>query len=74
MMTGMHAFHVITGILFLLVIYFNGRNGRYTPERHWMVEAAPTTGICRCGVDLLLPGALPDRYAGGVGALGGGVQ
>ncbi len=39
MMTGMHAFHVITGILFLLVIYFNGRNGRYTPERHWMVEA-----------------------------------
>lgn len=39
MMTGMHAFHVITGIIFLLVIYFNGRKGRFSAERHWMVEA-----------------------------------
>lgn len=40
MMTGMHAFHVLTGIIFLLVIYRNGKNGLYTPERHWAVEAA----------------------------------
>jgi len=40
MMTGMHAFHVLTGIIFLVVIYRNGVNGRYTPEKHWAVEAA----------------------------------
>jgi len=40
MMTGMHAFHVLTGILFLLVILRNGRNGKYSAERHWAVEAA----------------------------------
>lgn len=39
LMTGMHAFHVITGVIFLLIIYFNGRKGLYTAERHWMVEA-----------------------------------
>jgi cytochrome c oxidase subunit 3 len=40
LMTGMHAFHVLTGIIFLVVIYRNGKNGLYTPERHWAVEAA----------------------------------
>lgn len=39
MMTGMHAFHVLTGVLFLAVVYRNGRKGRYTAERHWAVEA-----------------------------------
>lgn len=38
-MTGMHAFHVVTGLIFLLIIYFNGRKGHYTEERHWPVEA-----------------------------------
>lgn len=40
MMTGMHAFHVLTGVLFLTVILLNGLKGRYTAERHWAVEAA----------------------------------
>ncbi len=40
MMTGMHAFHVLTGVIFLLIILRNGRKGSYTPERHWAVEAA----------------------------------
>jgi cytochrome c oxidase subunit III len=40
MMTGMHAFHVLTGVIFLLIVYRNGRRGRYTPERHFAVEAA----------------------------------
>jgi len=40
MMTGMHAFHVLTGIIFLAVVYRNGKNGLYTPEKHWAVEAA----------------------------------
>ncbi|MEN4011177.1 MAG: cytochrome c oxidase subunit 3 [Bellilinea sp.] len=40
MMTGMHAFHVFTGVVFLFIIYRNGLKGRYSAERHWAVEAA----------------------------------
>jgi cytochrome c oxidase subunit III len=40
MMTGMHAFHVLTGIIFLIIILRNGMRGKYTAERHWGVEAA----------------------------------
>jgi cytochrome c oxidase subunit 3 len=39
-MTGYHAFHVLTGVIFLGIVYRNGRRGRYTTERHWPVEAA----------------------------------
>jgi len=39
MMTGMHAFHVLTGVLFLAIVYRNGRKGLYTAEKHWAVEA-----------------------------------
>lgn len=39
-MTGFHAFHVLTGVLFLLIVYRNGRKGLYTAEKHWPVEAA----------------------------------
>lgn len=38
-MTGFHAFHVLTGVIFLFVIFRNGRNGHYSAERHWAVEA-----------------------------------
>ena len=40
MMTGMHAFHVLTGVLFLIIILRNGWRGKYTEEKHWAVEAA----------------------------------
>jgi cytochrome c oxidase subunit III len=40
MMTGMHAFHVFTGVIFLAIVLRNSRKGLYTPERHWAVEAA----------------------------------
>ncbi|MBN1305428.1 MAG: heme-copper oxidase subunit III [Anaerolineales bacterium] len=40
MMTGMHAFHVLTGVFFLAIILSNGLRGKYTAERHWGVEAA----------------------------------
>ncbi len=40
MMTGMHALHVLTGVIFLLIVYLKGRKGLYTAERHWGVEAA----------------------------------
>ncbi len=39
-MTGMHAFHVLTGLIFLLIILRNSRRGLYTSEQHWAVEAA----------------------------------
>lgn len=39
-MTGFHAFHVLTGVIFLVVVYRNGRKGIYTQEKHWPVEAA----------------------------------
>jgi cytochrome c oxidase subunit 3 len=38
-MTGFHAFHVLTGVIFLFIIWRNGRNGLYTVEKHWAVEA-----------------------------------
>ena len=30
-MTGFHALHVLTGLIFLIVIYLNGRKGLYNP-------------------------------------------
>ena len=39
-MTGFHAFHVLTGVIFLAVVYRNARKGLYDAERHWPVEAA----------------------------------
>lgn len=40
MMTGMHAFHVLTGVIFLSLILRNAIRGKYTAEKHWAVEAA----------------------------------
>jgi cytochrome c oxidase subunit 3 len=39
-MTGFHAFHVFTGVVFLAIVLRNGLRGRYSAERHWGVEAA----------------------------------
>lgn len=39
-MTGMHALHVLSGIVFLLIVWNNGRKGHFSAERHWGVEAA----------------------------------
>jgi cytochrome c oxidase subunit 3 len=38
-MTGMHAIHVLSGIIFLLIVWNNGRRGHYSTEKHWGVEA-----------------------------------
>lgn len=40
MMTGMHAFHVFTGLIFLVVVWNNARKNIYSAEQHWGVEAA----------------------------------
>ncbi|MBI5354319.1 MAG: heme-copper oxidase subunit III [Chloroflexi bacterium] len=39
-MTGMHAFHVLTGLIFLFVVWNNARKNIYSAEKHWGVEAA----------------------------------
>jgi cytochrome c oxidase subunit 3 len=38
-MTGIHALHVLSGIVFILVVWSNGRKGHYSAQRHWGVEA-----------------------------------
>jgi cytochrome c oxidase subunit 3 len=40
MMTGMHAFHVLTGVIILFIVLRNGLRGKYSAERHWGVEGA----------------------------------
>jgi len=40
MMTGMHAFHVLTGVIFLAIVLRNGSRGLYSGEKHWAVEAS----------------------------------
>jgi cytochrome c oxidase subunit 3 len=37
-LTGVHAFHVVTGIIALLVVFFLGRDGRFTAGSSWGVE------------------------------------
>jgi cytochrome c oxidase subunit III len=39
-MTGFHALHVLSGLIFLVIIYNHGRKGMYSEERHFPVEAA----------------------------------
>lgn len=39
MMTGMHAFHVLSGLILLAIVWINGRRGLYD-EKHYPVEAA----------------------------------
>ncbi len=39
-MTGFHAFHVLSGVIFLAIILRNGLHRLYTPEKHWAVEAS----------------------------------
>lgn len=39
MMTGMHAFHVLTGLILLVIVWLNGRRGLYD-TKNYPVEAA----------------------------------
>ncbi len=38
-MTGMHALHVLSGVILILFVWNNGRKGHFSPEQHWGVEA-----------------------------------
>jgi cytochrome c oxidase subunit III len=39
-LTGFHAFHVLTGLILLFIVWRKARMGKYSVERHWGVEAA----------------------------------
>ncbi len=39
-MTGFHAFHVLTGVIFLSLVLRNLARNRYSQEKHWGLEAA----------------------------------
>lgn len=38
-MTGLHALHVLSGVILILIVWWNGRNGRFNADDHWPVEA-----------------------------------
>jgi len=38
LMTGMHALHVLSGVILILINLNLARKGHYSPERHWGVE------------------------------------
>ncbi len=38
-MTGMHALHVISGIVFIFIVWNLARKGSFSQERHWGVES-----------------------------------
>jgi cytochrome c oxidase subunit 3 len=38
-MTGIHALHVVSGVILILIVWNRGRQGDYSPDRHWAVEA-----------------------------------
>ncbi len=38
-MTGMHALHVLSGLIFIGIVWNLGRKGHYSPQQHWGVEA-----------------------------------
>ena len=40
MATGFHGFHVIVGTIFLIVCFFRGYLGHFTPDQHFGFEAA----------------------------------
>lgn len=39
LMTGLHALHVVTGLILIAIVYYNGRRGGFSAEEHWGVEA-----------------------------------
>lgn len=39
-LTGLHGFHVLTGLIVLTIVYSLGRRGRFTMGSYWGVEGA----------------------------------
>ncbi len=67
-MTGMHALHVISGIVLILIVWNLGRKGKYSAHDHWGVEA---TAIYWHYVDLVWVFFYPALYLIGTAAPAG---
>lgn len=39
-LTGLHALHVLSGVVLLVFVHLHGRAGRYGPSDYWPVEGA----------------------------------
>lgn len=37
-LTGLHAFHVLTGVIILLLVFLNGQRGRFSARDYWGVQ------------------------------------
>jgi len=68
-MTGMHALHVLSGVIVILLIWNLGRKGHFSAERHWGVEA---TAIYWHYVDLVWVFFYPALYLIGTGVFPAG--
>lgn len=58
-MTGLHALHVLSGVILILIVWNRARQGEYSPESHWGVEA---TAIYWHYVDLIWVFYYPALY------------
>ena len=67
-MTGLHALHVVSGVILILMVWTKGRRGHFSAERHWGVEA---TAIYWHYVDVVWVFFYPALYLIGT-AVGGG--
>jgi cytochrome c oxidase subunit 3 len=54
-MTGFHAFLVLSGVLFLSIVYRNGPLARRS--------GCGVLALCRCSMDFLLPSPIPHWYS-----------
>jgi cytochrome c oxidase subunit 3 len=64
-MTGVHALHVLSGVVILLIVWNAGRHGRFSSERHWGVGA---TAIYWHFVDVIWVFYYPALYLIGTAA------
>jgi cytochrome c oxidase subunit 3 len=58
-MTGLHALHVLSGVVLILIVWNRGRKGDFSAERHWGVEA---TAVYWHYVDLVWVFFYPALY------------
>jgi cytochrome c oxidase subunit 3 len=58
-MTGLHALHVLSGVILILIVWNRGRKGDFSSERHWGVEA---TAVYWHYVDLVWVFFYPALY------------
>lgn len=66
LMTGMHALHVVSGLVFILIVFNLGRKGHFSPSHKWGVESC---AIYWHYVDLVWIFFYPAIYLIGTAAL-----